>query len=250
MQKKTKFDPEGPHRLLLSLIVFGLIATFFFLSFQNGTQAGSSQKVGQDISQPSESRKKDLENYDIRTDKNESRTLLNFHHSEGINAARIADARAEFFAAEKLLRQKISNLKVEYNEHNLTPEVIAPDIKQGRSALSKPSFENRPEILRGFLKQNNRLLGISDEQAERIETARDYTNPDGNLSFRDCRNKIRHCFTCSRSRFDNQMLFLFKRPQNRFRHFYLTDSVFIILVIFGDNSAYAENFFHNFLLIF
>ena len=33
-------------------------------------------------------------------------------------------------------------------------------------------------------------------------------------------------------------------PQNGFRHLHLTDAMFVFLMIFGDQSALSENFFH------
>ena len=190
MQKSTKNNAEVSRQLLLILIVCSLIAIFIFLPYQSGTKAGNGEKAIKDTSQTDKNLDRDLDNYDIRADKNESQTLLNFRHSKGINTSEIADARDDVAAAAFALRKRIPNLRLEYNELNLAPELIAPDVRQGRGSLSKPSFEKRPEILRGFLKQNKRLLGISDEQASRMKITADYSNPDENLSFTHFEQKI------------------------------------------------------------
>jgi Zn-dependent metalloprotease len=74
-------------------------------------------------------------------------------------------------------------LKVEYNTDIRTPEVIAPDVKQGRAFLTGTSAVKRSDILRSFVKENNSLIGVSDAQADSLIVTADYTNPDGNLSF-------------------------------------------------------------------
>lgn len=132
------------------------------------------------------SQEKDLENYDIRADKNEAATLLKFRGSSGKNAAQIADAKDEFVLGENKLRQTVPTLKVESNGELGTPEIIAPDAKQKGdflSAASKDEPKERPEILRNFIEQNGDLLGLSYQEADDLKLAADYTNPDGNLSF-------------------------------------------------------------------
>ncbi len=131
-----------------------------------------------------------LEDYDIRTDKTQAETLINFRASSNINVVQIADAKDRFIRAENMLRQKIPTLKIEYNNDLGTPEIIAPDVKQGRAFLSASSKDERLDILRSFIKQNNDLLGVDSNQTDELKLASDYTNPDGNLSFSSFRQEI------------------------------------------------------------
>ncbi len=127
--------------------------------------------------------KDEIENYDIRTDKKQTETLLSFRQQSNKNAVEVADLRDKFIAAETTLRQKVPTLKVEYNDDLIVPEVIAPDVKKGRAFLSSPSKTKHSDVLLNFIRQNNDLLGLSEKQTYRLKLAADYTNPDGNLSF-------------------------------------------------------------------
>jgi hypothetical protein len=60
-------------------------------------------------------------------------------------------------------------------------------------------------------------------------------------------HEVRHRLAGSRPGFDDQMLLFFERAQNGFRHFYLSGAVFVISVMFGDEPALTENFFHFFV---
>ncbi|MCA1637716.1 MAG: M36 family metallopeptidase, partial [Acidobacteria bacterium] len=170
------------HKLLFSFIVFGLLAGILILPYQFRSLAGVREKPQNSFSK-TESSKEGLENYDIRTDKNESETLANFRQSVGKSEVAIADTRDKFADGENKLRQRVPKLKVEYNKDIRVPEVIASDVKQGPAFLTAPSAVKPSEVLRGFLKQNDDLLGVTDEQANQLKPVADYTNPDGNLSF-------------------------------------------------------------------
>ncbi len=181
---RKKFKAKKLRQVLCSFIVLVLITVVAFLPSQFHSKA---DKAG---FRQTESHEDNLENYDIRADKTRSETLEKFRQSSGKKAFKIADAREKFVAGEDALRRKVPTLKIEYNDDIETPEVIAPDVKQGRAFLSAPSTDERTEILRGFVKQNNELLGVSENQADDLKLAADYTNPDGNLSFTSFKQEI------------------------------------------------------------
>jgi len=180
---RKKTDAKNLRRFLFGLVVFGLIAVVV-LPYQFRSEAG---KVN---FRQTKSHEEDLENYDIREDKTQREFLMNFRASSSRNAVQIADAKDRFVAGENTLQQKVPTLKIEYNNDIGTPEIITPDVKQGRAFLSAASTDERSDILRSFIKQNNNLLGVSDSQANQLELAADYTNPDGELSFSSLMQKI------------------------------------------------------------
>ena len=74
-----------------------------------------------------------------------------FAKSADKDASAIADLRQDFVVGENALKARVPSLKVEYNSDIRTPEVIAPDVKQGRNFLTGSSAQNRAEILRSFV---------------------------------------------------------------------------------------------------
>jgi hypothetical protein len=172
--KKTA-TAENRRSLLIAFTVLGLFAFIAFLPsmFRSGTGKAQQSPVKQQV----------LEDYDIRTDKNAAETLLNFRQTAGRDAVIIADARDKFVAGENQLRQSVPTLKIEYNRELGNPGLIGPDVLQGRAFLTSPSGAKRSEILRGFLKDNNELIGMTGEQINNLKVTADYTNPNGELSF-------------------------------------------------------------------
>lgn len=166
--------------LLFSLVVVALAAVLFISPNMFRSEAGNT---GKGLHQKTESHVPGLENYDIRTDKGAYEKIAGFRASSGRDASNIADLRQNFVDGENALKTKVPTLKVEYNTDIKTPEVIAPDVKQGRSFLTNSSNQNRAEILRSFVKENENLIGVSDAQASALKVTADYTNPDNNLSF-------------------------------------------------------------------
>ncbi len=166
--------------LLFSLVVLGLAAALIAVPNMFRSQAG---KMGNGLSQKTESHVPGLENYDIRADKSAFEKLADFRQNLGKDASSIADLRQNFVNGENALKARVPSLKVEYNADIRTPEVIAPDVRQGRNFLTGSSAQNRAEILRDFVRENNSLTGISEAQADSLKVTADYTNPDGNLSF-------------------------------------------------------------------
>ncbi len=174
-------NPDGADNrrsLLTALIVSGVIAVFAFMPYLSGSSAANKQKSNQ-VQNTDEK----FEYYDIRNDKNAAETLLSFRQTANRDAVENADVRDKFAAAERRLRQTVPTLKIEYNKELQNPEIIAPDIMQGRAVLTSPSNANRANVLRGFAKSNNDLIALSDTQLDKLKVAADYTNPNGELSF-------------------------------------------------------------------
>lgn len=126
-----------------------------------------------------------LPNYDVRRDKSEEaiNVLTGFRQSANRDASSAADLRERFVAGENALRGKVPTLKIEYNDDLRIPEVISPDINQETAFLTDAAAVGRSEILRGFVKENPDLLGISDAQADQLEVKADYKNPEDDFSF-------------------------------------------------------------------
>lgn len=163
--------------IFLTLLVLGLITAIVILPSQFHSEAGEKQNTD---NFPTEEEKI----YDIRQDKKQYEVLAGFRGSIGKNAAFVADTREAFVRGEEALLTRIPYAKVEYNTDIRTPEVITPNVWQKDIRfLSAPSSLKRSEILRGFLAQNNDLVGVTDAQAADLNVAADYTNPDGDLSY-------------------------------------------------------------------
>ncbi len=169
-------NAEFRRGIILTLIVPLIIAAIIILPFQFRSEAGSPDKK---LSEHREN----LPNYDIRNDKSAFEKMASFRGFQNRNATDIADVRDKFAQGEKALRVKVPALKIEYNLDLRTPEVIAPDVAQGRNFLTGPSGAKRSDVLKHFLKQNSDLAGASDDQISGLKISSDYSNPDGNLSF-------------------------------------------------------------------
>ncbi len=167
-------------RLLLTLFVLAVVTAIVMLpTFQSSASSNSS---GEGLVERTTVREPGIEDFDIRTSKADAGTIMEFRSAAG-NAARAADLRSKFVAAEAELRQSVPTLKIEYNPIPMMPELIAPDVEQGRAVMTEPSNEKRSTILRNFAKTNSDLVGVSDEQIDQLKVMADYANPDGNLSF-------------------------------------------------------------------
>jgi hypothetical protein len=180
MQKSL--SAETRRNLLFCLFVLGFFAAFAVIPFQFHLRAGD--KTAADAAKTG-SRAAGLENYDIRADKSAGDKLRGFRRSQNKSAAAVADIRDEIVSGEEKLRSKVPNLKIEYNRATLTPEIIAPDVKKGRAFLTKSGAveQTRAEKLRGFIRQNDGLIGLKSAQTDDLRVTADYVNPDGNLSF-------------------------------------------------------------------
>ncbi len=172
---------DNRRNLLTVFTVLGLIASFAFAP--SLFQSAANNESGQNAASPTNATDESFTFYDIRTDKTAAETLLSFRRTAGRDAVQNADFRDRFVAAEARLRQTVPTLKIEYNQELGNPGLIAPDVLQGRAFLTEPTNAKRADVLRGFLKNNNALLGLTDEQIGKMKITADYTNPNGALSF-------------------------------------------------------------------
>ena len=172
--------------LLLSLLVLGVVTALVILPSQFRSAAGS-QKTGDGLFTRTVSHDEGLPNFDIRWGKpTAERTGLFAKYREiaGKDASAVADLRDDFVRGEEELRTRIPSLKVEYSDRQLAPEVITPDVwRPEMDRLTAPSTVKRSEILRNFVKENNSLIGVNDQQADGLRVTADYTNPNGYMSF-------------------------------------------------------------------
>ncbi|HEX8735810.1 MAG TPA: M36 family metallopeptidase, partial [Pyrinomonadaceae bacterium] len=183
MQKSSTLDAR--QGLLLTLVVLGLLAAFFILPYQFRSSAGAAQNTNpKGLFDRTEAKEEPI--YDIREDKSDkaSQALVEFRRQAGKDAVAVANDREKFVRAEAALKARLPHAKVEYNNDIRIPEVITPDVWRDKvEFLTPPSDMKRADILRNFVKQNNELVGMDNQQIDSLKTFADYTNPDGNLSF-------------------------------------------------------------------
>ena len=175
---KKVVTAEYRKRLLLSFLSVGLIASLGVAPSLLRSQAAG----GRQDQTTAASKADQFANYDIRTDKQSANTIAKFRAANRDQNA-VSKLRQKMFAGEADLKTRVANLKIEYNPNLLGAEVIAPDLNKGFAALTKASTAKRAEILRSFVKQNDQLLGLNNDQADGLKVTADYTNPDGQLSF-------------------------------------------------------------------
>ncbi len=128
--------------------------------------------------------------YDIRTDKRAVLQIAEYRNSASRNAAEVADIRDGFVRGEELLKAKVPTLKVEYNTDLRIPEVIAPDIKQGKAFLTSSASADQTDILTEFLNDNNSLVGVTEAQISELKVVADYKNPENDLAFVEMAQEI------------------------------------------------------------
>jgi subtilisin-like proprotein convertase family protein len=176
-------DAKTNTGLWLGFIGVGLIAILVIIPSQFRSQA-EGQGKNKHITRTESADEGIVKMYDIREEKDRYEDLQKFRNGLNKNAADIADIRQKFVTAEEALKQQLPTVKVEYNTDIRIPEVITPDVYQKTiDFLTPPSGAKRTDILRGFINQNNELIGLSNKQINDLKVAADYTNPDGNLSY-------------------------------------------------------------------
>src|SRR5687768_17945877 len=181
----------GTRSLFAFLLVLGAIAATALLLFEIDTTVSGQQQSDETVSE----RKSEPEfpNFDIRNEKRND--VIDYfvaaRTAQHKNASAVADIRDDFARGEAALKARVPNVKFEYNTDMRAPEVITPDVWQdGIDFLSRPSGLTRSEILRNFVKENNRLIGVTDTQAVELKVTADYTNPNGLTSFAHLEQEI------------------------------------------------------------
>ncbi len=181
------FKFESRRRIVFCLFILAALTAVFVLPFHMRSNAAKG------MIERTESHEADLPNYDIRVDKSAFEKIAAFRSGLGKNASQIADAREAFGRGESALKQRVPTLKVEYNSDIRSPEMIGPDVKQGRAFLTTSTTRSgtkHANVLIDFLKQNTELVGADTAQIDGLRVAADYTNPDGNLSFVELNQEI------------------------------------------------------------
>jgi hypothetical protein len=177
---------ETRRRVLFCVVLLGIAAGLFILPYQFRSEAGSDTRKGffdRTVSS-------DLANYDIRSDKAAYDKVAAFRQAQSRSATDVADVRDNFVRGEASLRARVPSLKIDYNTDIRIPEVIGPDVKQGRAFLTAGSSTKRSDILLNFLRENTDLTGVRSSQVNELKVFSDYTNPDGNLSFVELNQEI------------------------------------------------------------
>lgn len=181
------YPSPSPRALRFTTIVALLVAIaagVFWIVGGPASKAASATEKGNKGGRP------ELPNYDIREDKKSLDTLANYRAASKKTAVDVADLREAMFSGEAALKRRMPDLKIGYNSHLQAPEVIAPDISQGRTTLAKAGRGKRPEALKGFLRENSDLIGAQQTAVGRMKVVADYQNPDGNLSFVELKQEI------------------------------------------------------------
>ncbi|MFN0277955.1 MAG: M36 family metallopeptidase [Pyrinomonadaceae bacterium] len=177
---------EARRGLLLSLFVLGLITAIIVVPYQYGTKAAGERRNG--LTQRTVSEEEAYPNFDIRENAagRISDALAGYRSAAGKDASYVAALREAFVQGENELRSRIPTLKVDYNLDIRIPEVIGPDPAISRAFLTgatRPAGRKHADVLINFLKDNNSLVGNTDQQIDALHIFADYTNPDGNLSW-------------------------------------------------------------------
>jgi hypothetical protein len=157
----------------------GLLLVAHLFSAQAGGGAGET----------TESRNPALPYYDVRLDKSDAARELrdNLRQRAGQTRRAVEDVQQRMAAGEDDLRARVPALKVDYSPDLRAPEVVGTDVLRG-DFLTAPlagagAGRANAEAVRGFVRQNARLFGLSAKQSAQLTTEADYTNPDGNLSY-------------------------------------------------------------------
>lgn len=140
----------------------------------------------------------ELPYYDIRLIRNFNKTgesaeaFEKYRQETAQTEAALANIKSAFVTGEEALRRRVPGLKVEYNDDLQVPEIIGTDVLT-RDVLASTGIsanEKHADVVRGFLRENNNLVGMGDDQITSLKTIADYTNPDGNLSYVDLAQEI------------------------------------------------------------
>jgi len=170
------------------LIVAALVATVAIIFISQKPPVASAQKKG--VAGRAHGRKA-VENYDIRKDKAAAGKIEGFRSRAGRAQEHVSALQDRQSYGVDRLRERISHgVKVEYSDDLHVPEVIGPDVRDGKGALTAPSTTRRRDVLKNFLKSNSDVVGVEQSEVDALKTAAEYTDPDGKLSFVELRQEI------------------------------------------------------------
>lgn len=138
-----------------------------------------------------ESKRAFLPNYDIRLDKEARSTVAAYRTALGRSSTDEAAREASFESAKERLARRVPTLKIEMNPELKTPEVIAPDVTQGRAYLTeRRPGASRADALKSFLGENADLVSARQEEINELKVFSDYENPDGKLAFVELNQEV------------------------------------------------------------
>src|SRR6478735_3730499 len=147
--------------LFLGLLIVALIAAIAIIPGRF-TRAADEKTKG--LFKQTSSLDRDIpRNWDIREQKGKEVASLfaQYRQENQKDAASVADIRDSFVRGEVSFKAKHPDAVVEYNTDIRIPEVLSPDVQRQKfSWLTGPSKGDRVSILRGFIKQNESLVGL------------------------------------------------------------------------------------------
>ena len=176
-------------RALPILAILGLLTSLAVVPVLFVSEAQNKQG-GKGLVARTKSHGDGIVNYDIRLDKNSIVKRGEMRVRDGIGADVAADLRGNFVAAEQRLKARISGLKIGYSPETGVPEVIGPDARSEKATMETARGADRVQTLRGFLRSNQDLLGVPENQVDELVAVADYTNPAGNMSWVILEQKI------------------------------------------------------------
>ncbi len=166
----------GPRRgVLLTLLILGVITALVVLP---SSQFRSTATTGKGLIERT-SVEEGIPDFDIRTSKEHADTRMDFRQAAQ-SAVSTADLRDGFVRGEEKLREKVPTLVVDYSETTGVPELIAPDPLKGPAVLTPPT-RDRVGTLRNFIRQNNSLIGVSNDQIDGLDVQTDFVNKVGGI---------------------------------------------------------------------
>src|SRR5688500_4654524 len=167
--------------ILMSLGVMGVIAAIF--AMPSGSEVGAVRTGGEGLFTGKKTHEEGVPNYDIRRDKQAFEKMAAFRGTANRSASDVADRREDLVRGETALKGRVPTAKIEYSPELGNAEVIAPDVTMGRSTLARATQQKKSGALRGFLRENKRLIGATDAQVDGLKLFADYKSPDGELGF-------------------------------------------------------------------
>jgi hypothetical protein len=165
---------------LLIVSIFALVSAVAF-SYLRPAPAKAQRKTV--LAHTSGSHDDGIENYDIRTDKTAAEKIATFRARAQRPAEMVAAVRARQEYGLSTLQQRTPSLKVDYNETLRIPEVIGPDVRDGKVFLTSATVGSRSEALKTFITNNSNIVGLDASEIANLKTVADYTDPNGKLSF-------------------------------------------------------------------
>ncbi|MFL6374395.1 MAG: M36 family metallopeptidase [Pyrinomonadaceae bacterium] len=172
---------------LLIVSVAALVAGAAFLSLRPAPTK-AQKRAG--LSQRTSSHDDGIENYDIRRDKAAGEKLATFRGRANRPSELLSELRDRQRTGVDTLRQRVPSLKVDYSPEMNTPEVIGPDVRDGKQFLTRATGAKRHEALRSFLSENSNTVGVDQSEIAKLKTVADYTDADGKLSFVELEQEI------------------------------------------------------------